>query len=161
MPSPAENAAFLLNSKSVASTASTPSANAWSIKIGKLVDKPDKLVALYDSGGFSPNTKWLLDFVTVQAIIRSAKDGYQAGYAKAQEVKDALLGLDPQAIGTPPISPEPDLRDWWSGVTMLSDIAFLKYDDNNRALFSINFRILQEKVPSTLTNRAALNDTGP
>jgi hypothetical protein len=155
--SPAENAATVLQSKGVGHT-TTPTPTAWAIKIGRLMDKPDNQICLIDSGGFNPNTKWLLDFVTVQAIIRSPKDGYQAGYAKAQQVKDALLGLDPQAIGTAPTPPTPDTRDWWSGVTMLADIAYLKHDDNNRALFSINFRILQEKKPNNLSSRQALDD---
>jgi hypothetical protein len=155
--SAAENAAWLLQSKGIATV--TPLAGGWALRVGRLLDKPDQMIALYDSGGFNPNTKWLLDFVTVQAIIRSSIDGYQAGYAKAQEVKDVLLGLEPQAMG--PVS-NPDMRDWWSGVTMLADIAFLSQDDTNRAMFSINFRILQEKKPSEFTNRRALDCTdGP
>lgn len=150
MGSPAEGAATILQTAGVGHLTS-PSSTAWVMKIGRLMEIAghDQMVALYDTGGFNPNTKWLLDFVTVQAIIRSAPDAYGAGYAKAQQVKDALLGLEPQAVGS----------DWWAGVTMLSDIAFLKHDDKNRALFSINFRILQEKAPNILTHRRALDDT--
>lgn len=154
MPSPAECVAWYLNSKGVAYTNPVNKAQ-WPIRIGQLDDDSNHMVGLYDSGGFSPNTKWLLDFVTVQAVIRSAKDGYQAGYSKAQEVKDALLGVDPQLVYTSPN------QVWWSGITMLADISFLRYDQNKRALFSINFRILQEQPKSTLSNRDPLDYYGP
>jgi hypothetical protein len=151
MASPAELMATVLQAKNVGHT-TNPTSSLWAIKVGRLMNKPDEQIALIDSGGFNPNTKWLLDFVTVQALIRSGKDGYPDGYAKAQEVKDALLGLDPQSVGSGPAAV------WWSGVTMLSDIAFLKHDEQSRALFSINFRILQERPTNALTNRQALDD---
>ena len=153
--SPASGAAYILNARGVGSTASTPSLSSWPIKVGGFVPKPDQMITLIDSGGFNPNTKWLLDFVTVQAIIRSPRQGYDAGYVKAQEVKDALLGLDPQLIGSVPN------QVWWSGVTMLSDIAWLKEDEQSRDLFSINFRILQERPTNALTNRTPLDYYGP
>lgn len=154
LASPAQGASWLLTQRGVGTTG-TPTGSEWLIRIGWMPDQPDEIIALYDSGGFNPNTKWLLDFVTVQAIIRGSVHGYPTAYAKAQAVKDALLGLDPQAIG--------DGADqvWWSGVTMLADIAFVKNDDKNRPLFSINFRILQERPPNALTNRQALDDPGP
>lgn len=152
-PSPAACVAWYLNSKGVAKQ--TPTGTDWPLRIGRLGDDVDKVVALYDTGGFSPNTKWLLDIVTVQALIRSPKDDYLSGWNKAQDVKDTLLGVEPQLVGTAPNTV------WWSGITMLADIAFLHYDASARAVFSINFRILQEQPKSTLSNREPLDYYGP
>lgn len=157
MRSPAENAAILIQDAGVGHT-TTPTANAWAIKIGRLIQAPHAMIVLTDTGGFNPNTKWLLDFPTVQALVRGEPDAYQAAYYKAQQVKDVLLGLEPQAIGTAPIPPAEDTRDWWSGVTMLSDVTYVTHDENSRPIFSVNFRILQERKPNSLTNRQALDD---
>lgn len=153
MPSPAEGIAWYLNSKGIGST--TPGATTWPIKIGRLVETPDAMIALFDTGGFSPNTKWLLDFPTVQALVRSGKDSYQSGYAKALEIKDVLLGVEPQDVGST------GQQVHWSGITMLSDLTFLKYDDNSRALFTVNFRLLVERPTNALTNRDPLDYYGP
>lgn len=153
MPSPAECVAWFLNLKGVAST--NPLATSWPIRIGQVLETPDACIGIYDTGGTNPNTKWLLDFVHVQTLVRGAKDGYQAAYAKAQAIKDVLLGVDPQLVYTSPN------QVWWSGITMLGDIAFLNHDLGKRPLFSVNFRILQEQPKSTLSNRDPLDYYGP
>lgn len=154
MPSPAEGIAWYLNSKGIGSTATSTSTGIWPIKVGKLFDTPHAQIALYDTGGFNPNTKWLLDFVTVQALVRGDKNDYAGAYQKSLDIKDSLLGVNPQEIGPT------GNRVWWSGVTMLADIAFLGYDKNERPQFSTNFRILLERTKSTLSNRDPLNYTG-
>lgn len=154
MGSPASDAIGILQSLSIchilnANTTST----IWLARIGKSVEIPDRLVVAYDTGGFTPNAKWLLDEPTIQILVRSGKDEYGEGFNKALEVKNALLGLDPQAVGT--------AGDWWSGVTQMSDINFLRYDDNDRAVFSVNFRIFLERAESVLSNRKPLDYVGP
>lgn len=148
MTSPAQSVAAELIAQGIG-TAGTPTPTVWSICVGRLLDSPDELLAIFDTGGFSPNTKWQLDFPTVQVIIRGGKDEYAEGYAKALSIKDALLGIDPKEVET---------GVWWSGVTMLADIAFLKYDENSRPMFSVNFRIFQELTPSAGSHRASLDD---
>lgn len=139
MSSPAEGAASLLTSAGIATS-------GWEIKVGRLVDKPDKLIVMMDTPGQNPNPKWLLSYPFIQAIVRGPKDGYGAGWAKAKEVQDVLLGLEPQDVN----------GDRWSGVTGVGDISFVRYDDNNRPLFSVNFRLLLEPATSPLTNREPL-----
>lgn len=156
MASPAESVATFLVTKGVGVLAPTaPTSTACRISLSRLLDTPDLMIALYDTGGFTPNTKWQLDFVTVQAVIRGASDGYSAAYQKALDVKDCLLGVEAQAVGSGAN------QLWWSGITMLSDIAFLGYDDNSRPTLSANFRILLERDKSVLSNRDPLNYTGP
>ncbi len=118
----------------------------WALKTGKLPATPDKVVVSYDSGGSNPWPNRLLDFVMVQFRVRANPGGYAEAYTKAREVKDALLGIPSQTIGS----------DRWVSVTMSGDIAFMGYDDKDRPEFSLNFRCIIEPAASSLTNRESL-----
>jgi hypothetical protein len=122
----------------------------WAIKIGQRTVTPEKQIALFDTGGSNPNTKFRLDFVHIQALVRAGKHNYQEGFAKALEVKDALLGLDAQTVV---VGAEQIRVD---GITMLSDIAFLRNDENDCPLFSLNLRMIQEREANALTHRDSL-----
>lgn len=147
MSSPAFGAITLLVNAGLATTdESAVTSSIWLARVGRSLDKPNALINAYDTGGFNPNTKYLLDQPTVQVMVRSEVNDYGGGYAKTQAIKDVLLGLDPQDVN----------GDRWSGVTMLADTAFLKYDETERALFSLNFRIFLEPPASVLSNRNPL-----
>lgn len=152
MSSPASSAVDILQAAGIVHVdAASTTSSIWLARIGKLVDNPHNVVAAFDSGGFNPNTKWLLDEYTFQILVRAGVNDYNAGWAKAKEVKDVLLGLTPQDVN----------GDRWSGVTMLSDISFLKVDESDRPLFSTNFRVFLEHPENALTNRKPLDYTGP
>ena len=104
----------------------------WSIAVGKMPEKPDRAITAYDSGGQEPNPQWLVDYPTVQIKIRGGENDYIAAFDKAEEVKDALLGLPSQEIN----------GEIWTSVSLLSDRTFLGYDQNGRPEFSINFRLI-------------------
>ncbi len=118
--------------------------SGWSIHISKLPSKPDTAVSVVRTGGPPGNPRWLLDFPTVQVMVRGAANGYQAAESKVQAVKDTLLGLPSQDIG----------GDRWVAVNMLGDPVFLGYDENNRPKWSLNFPLIIE--PATGANRIAL-----
>lgn len=149
MTSPAECLANILQTAGVGHT-TTPTITAWALKVSQLADTPDRCIALLDSGGFTPNPKWLLDFPTVQVIVRGPKQDYSAGYSKGLEVKNALLGISPTTVSNIRID----------GITMLSDLTFIQYDSKDRPLFSLNFRLIQESPVDSLTSRKDLNDVG-
>ena len=141
MADPAEGIKDLLVAAGVGVFAAT---TGWSIQVGKEPTKPDTVVTVYNTGGLAPNPKWLLDDPTVQVSIRGAKNGRVASRAKAQEVKDALLGL-----------PSQDLNgDRWVSVTGIGDITDIGFDESNRPMHTVNFKLIIE--PATGTNRAAL-----
>jgi len=150
MSSPTIILARLLIDKGVGLLTGTPVLPVWSIKIGRKTETPANQIVLYDTGGSNPNTKFSLDFVHVQALVRGVAEDYPGAYAKARDVKDALLGIDSQdvVVGADTVRVV--------GITMLADIAFIGYDSNNRPEFTINFRLLQERVPSALSNRDSL-----
>ena len=147
--SPATVFASILHSSEVTTDGSVAAtSDRWAMKVGIMQDKPDRQVTLLDTGGYS-NPRWLLDYPTVQVIVRSGPEGYEEGYSKARQVKDVLLGIQPQVF---------DTDNTLVGIMMQSDISFMHYDDSSRALFSINFRSIVQPAASDETNRADLGD---
>ncbi len=141
MASPAENAANLLVTAGVGVLA--PGAG-WNIFWGKIPTKPDTVITLFNSPGSPPNPRFLLDFPGLQVRLRGSKIGIQAAYDKAKAVKDALLGLPPQTVG----------GDRWDSITMIGDVNDLGFDESERPLMSLNFRLIIE--PAAGTNRIPL-----
>lgn len=119
----------------------------WTGKVGKLVSEPDKVAVFYDTGGQNPNPKWLLDYLTVQCVVRAKPNEYSEGWAKAREIRDCLLGMEPITLGS---------GDRIDGITMMSDITFINYDDSQRPTFSMNFRVFWEPATNALTQREPL-----
>lgn len=138
MSSPAEVAGAQLGSLVVGGS------TGWVLKVGKTVAEPDQVIVMYDTGGQAPNPKWAVDFPTIQAMVRGKPNDYGTAWAKAREVRDALLGLDSVTIGS----------DRWVSVTCPGDVGFVGYDDSQRPMLSVNFRLIIE--PSTVGNREAL-----
>lgn len=145
MGSVASQASTILVSKSVGVVGGT--VGTWPIFIGRRLETPDAQIIIFGTGGQAPNPRWLLDFPTFQVMVRGDIDGYAAAETKIQAVKDALFGIDPYVFGD---------GDRWSGVTMLGDIAFLRYDDKSRPMFVCNFRVIKEPADSVATAREPL-----
>ena len=144
MTSQAVGAKTLLDSAGVGSL--TPTAD-WSMHISKLPNKPDKAIAIFDSGGAeTANPKWLLDYRTFQVMVRGGANDYVEAFNKTAEVKDALLGLPAQTVE----------GDRWDGVTLIGDITFVGRDENDRPMLSVNFRVIIEPADNALTNREVL-----
>lgn len=137
MSSPAELISTFL-------TSITGGVTGWDLKIGKMVTTPNQIVALFDSGGQNPSPRWLLDYPTFQARIRGEKSDYAGAYTKARAVKDALLGVDSQDIGSERLV----------NIICMGDIGFMGYDENDRPEFVVNFRAIIE--PSSGTHRDPL-----
>ena len=112
--------------------------------VGKMPEEPDAAVSVMRSGGKNANPKWLLDEPSLQVIVRGDKNGYEDAEAKAQDVKDALLGLPSQDVN----------GDRWVQVNMIGDIVPLGFDEQNRAMFSLNWALIIE--PAAGTHRLAL-----
>lgn len=121
----------------------------WTIEIGVMPDTPNAIVVIADTGqGADPNPKWLLDFPTVQVMIRGAVSSYTVTWAVYKAVKDILLGATSQTIND----------DRFVAINITGDLGFIGRDENNRPLFSVNFQLIVEpQVPAGTTNRESLN----
>lgn len=112
--------------------------------IGKMPRTPDAAVSIMQTGGRPANPKWLLDYPSMQVMVRGAKNDYVGAQAKALAVKDALLGHPSQDVN----------GDRWVQFNMLGDIMLLGYDEEDRAMFSLNWSLIIQ--PASGTNRIAL-----
>ncbi len=121
--------------------------SGWVIEIGQFPDAPDRVIMIMDTGGLDPNPKWLLDFPTVQTLVRGDVGGYLDTFKEAKAIKDILLGID--SFDTPD-------GDHWDGITQNGDIASAGRDESMRPLFSGNFSIILEPQVVANSNRLAL-----
>lgn len=140
MPAPSEGALQVLENSGILS-------GTWVGKISQVPTSPNTSIVIFDTGGAPPNPAWLYQEPYIQVQVRADPGGYSAARAMAKNVQDALLGMDPLTF---------DDGDRWDGVTGVGDIAFLQYDELNRPLFVVNFRILYEPATNALTHRQPL-----
>jgi hypothetical protein len=144
MSTPAEGIKDLLVSAGLGTFAGK---TGWGIYLAKEPDgsgTPHTVITVIDAGGFTPNPKWLLDYPTVQVRVRGAKNDYIPTYNKARSVRDALLGLPSQDVN----------GERWVAVNAMGGIHWLGFDDQNRPIFTLNFRLILE--PASGTHRAPL-----
>ena len=121
----------------------TPTAE-WSLHLYRLPATPNRSISIARSGGINSNPRWALDYPSMQVMVRSNPGDYDSVITKAQAVKDALLGLPSQDIGT----------TRWVAVNMIGDISPLGSDEKDRPLASVNFALIIEPAPGA--NRSAL-----
>ncbi len=121
--------------------------SGWQIEISQMPDTPDDVIMISDTGGLEPNPKWLLDFPTIQCMIRGSANKYLETFREAKAVKDLLLGIQSftNADG-----------DRWVSITQNGDLAFIGRDESMRPLFSINFALILEPHNVANDNRLAL-----
>lgn len=106
----------------------------WNISLGRFPDVPDTTILINQTGGASPFPHLLLNFPSVQVIVRGSKGGYIDARNKVEEVVDSLLGIPAQEIG----------NDWWQGIIQLGEVGMIGYDENHRPLFAANFGVIIE-----------------
>jgi len=117
--------------------------SGWAIEIGAMPDTPNKVIMISDTGGQTPNPKWLLDFPTIQTLIRGEVSGYLDTFTEAKAVKDLLLGIDSQVLN----------GDNWNGITLNGDLRFIGRDKSSRPMFSVNFALIIEPQVVANSNR--------
>ena len=128
MPSSAEDVAEYLEDQGIGTRGA---ASGWAIFIGKEPSSPNNTITVYDTGGAMGNPDQLYD-PTIQIRIRG--HDYSGTYAKAVEIRDDLVVNTDRVVG-----------DWhYAGFFLISDIAKIDTDENNRDVFTINFRLMRE-----------------
>lgn len=108
----------------------------WSIFVGTEPASPDEAVTIYDTGGPPGNPDGPLFNPTIQVRVRS--HDYLAGYNRAVVIRDILILPTSRIMG-----------DWrCTGVWLASDVTKIGQDDNNRNLFTANYRLMMEPLNS-------------
>ena len=120
--------------------------SGWTIEIGAMPDTPNNLISINDTGGSVPNPKWLLDYPSLQIMVRGEINGYLNTFREAKAVKDLLLGVTSQDLN----------GDRWVSVLMSGDMAFIGRDESERPLWSMNFSLIIEPQSVANSNRFAL-----
>lgn len=106
------------------------SGTTWPSFYGTEPASPDQCVTLYDTGGLAANPDGPYSDPLIQVRVRS--HSYADGYAKAEAVRDALILPTGHVI-------DGEIFKFW----LTSDVAKIGSDDNNRELFTINFRAMR------------------
>ncbi len=129
--------------------ASYVATSGWTVEIGQLPDEGvAQVIAIIDTPAPPADPKWLLDFPTVQVIVRGEPNAYLATWREAKSVKDVILGVT---------SYETEVDgDRIVSITMAGDIGYLERDKSQRHLFSMNFNMIVQPFASGETNRLEL-----
>lgn len=140
-------AEFLASEEAKKLLATHVGVSGWQIEIGNMPDSPDRIIMISDTGGQDPNPKWLLDFPTIQIMIRGAVSGYLITAREGKAVKDLILGVASFTTSE---------GDRWVAANMNGDLGFIGRDENMRPLFSVNFALIIEPQVVGNSNRLAL-----
>lgn len=105
---------------------------AINLFVSEMPEAPDECVCLYDTGGFDPlSIDERYEHPTVQVMLRGERMGYSDAWDLTQDIKDVLHKLH---------------NEIWNGtryigIWCVGDVNHIGYDQGQRPLFSINFRI--------------------
>lgn len=137
MSSPAEDIATILNDAGIGTLGTT-------LFVGKDDNNDEASIALYDNGGPAPNPKFARDFFDMQVRVAGNPYDYAGAYETSLTIKNYLLGVDPQSVGT----------KIYFGFNLRSDITFIGYDLKQRPLFTQNYRLMMDS--GDVGNRVSL-----
>ena len=130
----------------VAAGLGTFGAGEFGIFLGAPPDKPDSIILINMTGGRSPLPHLLLNFPSVQIMVRGGRNGYVAASNKVTAVVNALLGKTSTVDG----------GDTYRAFNQIGDITYLGQDDNTRPMFSANFSYIVEPAAISGGHRAPI-----
>lgn len=106
----------------------------WRIGWAREPQTPDSTVTIYDTGGGLADPDCDMDNPSIQVRVR--ENSYNAAYDKAIACRDALTAPNGVTInGTR-----------YVGFWVQTDIAAIGYDENDRAILTINFNVIREDI---------------
>lgn len=106
--------------------------SGWSINVGRLPSVPDTVIVCTATGGRNPLPHLLVNYPSVQVMVRGDKNGYAAAYDKLEAIVKTLLGIYTTVVQ----------GDTYSACTQIGDVTYLGQDDGTRPLFSANFSFI-------------------
>jgi hypothetical protein len=135
MTTPAKDVATWLSQQSGIGTLAGTS--GWAIYYSEEPTSPDTVITVYDTpGGTMGNADAQQYDPNIQIRLRGHT--YDDVYAKGEAVRDLLVLPLSRTIG----------QWFYTGFWLISDLAKIGKDANNRHLFTINFRLMREPIPA-------------
>ena len=118
---------------------------ATNLFIGKEPSDPPNCVTVYETGGGEQDAKWAIDDLSVQVRVRAFR--HELAYVKTDRIKRYIEGATPRTInGTR-----------YTGFWSTSSINYLARDINDRAIFTLDFKIVREPSAAEAGNRQPLS----
>jgi hypothetical protein len=102
------------------------------IFIGKEPPNPETVITIYDTGGAMGNPDASMFDPVIQIRVRA--HSYADAMEKSEQVRDELVLNRSRIIG--------DFL--YTGFWLISDVAGIGRDDNDRELFTTNYRLMRE-----------------
>lgn len=125
MTSPADDVAALITTNNLHT--------GWGLFVGEEGATPDNAITVYDTpGGTMGNPDGQMYDPNIQVRIRS--HSYASAYAKGAAIRDLLVLPTSRTVG----------QWFYTGFWLISDLAKIGKDANNRHLFTVNLRLMRE-----------------
>jgi len=102
------------------------------IFLGQLPVSPDNVVAIFEYAGEPPDLHWQGEYPGLQILVRNKN--YEVGRQKIEQVKNVLHGLAETVVN----------GHRYLLIRANQSPAFLQRDENGRAIFVCNFRVIKE-----------------
>ena len=115
----------------LAATSSLALTFATDLFVSEMPTTPDACVCVYDSGGDDPEVEYTYERPHVQVRIRGDKGGYEVAHELARAIRDTLSGTANYTINAAR----------YVGIWAVGDILSIGYDNNQRPLLTVNFRL--------------------
>lgn len=114
--------------------------SGWAIYVARQPDQPDTTITLYDTGGtpLEGLCDQEIDNFTFQVKVRA--NGYQAAYAKFQEIEEELNGTKNHEV----VVGADTIR--YQGIWRLQPAEFLRFDEEDRAELVQNYAGMRQVV---------------
>jgi hypothetical protein len=119
----------------------------WGIFKGDAPPTPTRCIVVNRTGGRPANPRWLVDYPSIQVLVRSDINGLDEAEAKADSIKRYLLGQSAYTHTS---------GDVVDAINMMSDIMRLPPDESGNPEFVVNFSLIVEPAPQTGDQRQPL-----
>lgn len=123
---------MLLNDIAVYLQANDVGTVGTDIFLGQLPATPDNVIALFEYAGEPPDLHWPGEYPSLQILVRNKS--YDAGRQKIEQVKNILHGMAETVINS----------HRFLLIRANQSPFLLERDENSRAIFVCNFRVIKE-----------------
>lgn len=106
----------------------------FGVYLGQPPATPDAIILLNRTGGIDPVPQWLVNYPSLQVMVRGKKSGYEGASATIDQICNFLLGIKTYV--------DPTSGDQYQACNQLGDVFYAGQDDNTRPHFTANFRFI-------------------